>query len=150
VTVLSLRTGTSEYIPEPELIAAYERALGEALAELDASPFAIRFEGVTATPEAVLIRGFPEHDQLNRLREKIFAKMAARGLPVKQRYPPTMAHVTVMRFRQPGANLAMLAESLRANRNRFFGTSTVRQIEMVENDWYMSPDRLRPIRSYEW
>jgi 2'-5' RNA ligase len=147
VTVLSLRTATSEYIHEPQIIAAYEQALDEALAETGAFP--IRFAGVTATPEAVLICGFPEGNALNQLRGKIFDTLEARGLPVKQRYRPTTAHVTVMRFCQPPGNLPAIMKALRSSRTRSFGTSQVRKIELVENDWYMSPDRLRCVRTYE-
>jgi 2'-5' RNA ligase len=146
VTVLSMLTATVDYGCTPEQIAAYARTVGEALTSAEA--VTIRFEGLTATAEAVMIQGFSEHDGLNRLRAQILKTMEARQIPVRQRYLPRAAHVTVMRFCQSSEDLPALAEKLRSNRRRAFGTCVVGKIELVENDWYMSANKLRVIESY--
>jgi 2'-5' RNA ligase len=144
--VLSMLTATVDYDCTPEQIAIYARSVREALTSAKAST--IRFEGLTATSEAVMVQGFPENDGLNRLRAQILRTMEARQIPVRQRYLPRAAHVTVMRFCQASENMSALAEKLRSNRSRVFGACVVGKIELVENDWYMSADKLRVIECY--
>jgi 2'-5' RNA ligase len=112
-------------------------------------PIPIRFQGITASPEAVMIRGFP-NPALNDLRETLRTKLKSIGLGdnLDVRYKLTAAHVTIMRFASHPANLPALQEFLMRNRQHDFGRATIRQIEFVHNDYYLSPDKTRTLAEY--
>jgi 2'-5' RNA ligase len=145
VTLLSLFTATEGYQPYFErreaYIGAVERALG------GAPPFSIHFRGVTASPGAVMIQGFPQDDTFARLREAVRRELRLAGLGegLDQRYRIRAAHITVIRFQQPPRDLPGLVRFLSRQRGRDFGTSPVSVIQFVENDWYMSEDRVKVI-----
>jgi 2'-5' RNA ligase len=147
VTVLSLLTCSAGYQRSGEEIERYDRALSAAVAGLSA--FRILFQGITGTPEAVMIQGFPEEEALNRLRSRIMEKLKGEKLSVQQRYAPKGAHITVMRYRRQSADFPALAAKLRSLRRRAFGTARVAALQLVENDWYMSSDKLTLIKEYE-
>ncbi len=141
VTVLSLLTCSADYRHSPEQITAYARALARGLAA--AEPFAIRFEGVTATPEAVMVQGFPDRDGLNKIRNSVRAELEADRLPIRQRYNLRGAHSTIMRFARQAKDSTRLLAILQGSRSKPFGATRVKAFELVENDWYMSNDRTR-------
>jgi 2'-5' RNA ligase len=147
VTVLSLLTCSTLYQRSAEQDESYGRAMAAAVEGMSA--FGILFQGITATPEAVMIQGFPEEDLLNRLRNRLIEKLAGARMSAQQRYAPKAAHMTVMRYRRESGNLPALAQKLRSLRTRVFGTTRVSALHLVENDWYMSSDKLRLIREYE-
>jgi 2'-5' RNA ligase len=145
VTVLSLLTCAEDYQPSSAHLERYAEAVTEAMRGV--GPFSIRFDGVTATAEAVMIQGFPD-EELALLRTRIFEQLAARGLPQRQRYVPKTAHITLMRFANPPGDLPRFADKIRASRSRPFGSTSVTQIELVENNWYMSEYKTRIIATY--
>ena len=147
VTVLSLLTCSIGYQHSAGQIESYERAVSAAVETTNA--FEIQFQGITATAEAVMIQGFPEEDALNRLRNRIIETLEKEGMSARQRYAPKAAHMTVMRFRRRSGNFPALARTLRSFRTRAFGTTRVGAIQLVENDWYLSADKLRLIKEYE-
>ena len=78
VTVLSLFTGTTE--PEPYLaqLPLYRRAVDQVLATT--GQFTLRFDGLTASPAAILVQGYPAGPELEHLRESLRAAIQAVGL----------------------------------------------------------------------
>lgn len=148
VTVLSLFTGTEQ--PEPYLaqLPRYRRAIDKVLAA--AARFNLHFDGLTASPDAVLVQGFPEGGALHDLREALRAAIQAEGLGdnLDRRYRISTAHMTAVRFCRPLRDTAALAALLRSLRRSDFGVSTVTSIALVQNDWYMSEDRVIPLQAY--
>jgi 2'-5' RNA ligase len=146
VTVLSPLTATVDYQSVPEQLEAYVRAIARAAARQ--IPLKIDFHGITATPEAVMIQGFPANDCVNQFRECLRQEWAVDQLPLQQRYPPRAAHVTLMRFARPCDHLPALADYLRSVRDRVFGACSFAKVELVENDWYMSADKLNLLATF--
>lgn len=148
VTVLSLFTGTTE--PEPYLaqLPLYRRAVDQVLASTP--PFALHFDGLTASPAAILVQGYPAGPALEHLRESLRSAIQAVGLGhnLDRRYRITTAHMTAARFYRPLRNPQALAAALQSLRCHNFGTSPVAEIHLVENDWYMSQDRVHLLHSY--
>jgi len=148
VTVLSLFTGTTE--PEPYLaqLPLYRRAIDEVLAA--APPFTLDFDGLTASPAAVLVQGYPAGPELEHLRASLRAAIQAVGLGhnLDRRYRITTAHMTAARFYRPLRDSRALAAALHSLRHRPFGPSSVDAIHLVENDWYMSRDRVHLLHTY--
>ena len=50
--------------------------------------FSVEFRGVTLSPEAVLIQGFPQSDALARLRTLPFAGAPGGGASLPRAHPP--------------------------------------------------------------
>jgi 2'-5' RNA ligase len=148
VTVLSLFTGTEQPQPFFAELPRYREAIDGILA---ATPyFTIRFDGLTASPAAVLVQGFPEDRTLHDLREALRTAIHAIGLGqnLDRRYRISTAHMTAARFCRPLRDPAGLAGLLRSRRRYDFGVSRVEAIELVQNDWYMSHDRVVPLHTY--
>jgi 2'-5' RNA ligase len=148
VTLLSLFTATEDYQPYFERREAYIRAVDRALSA--ASQFAIHFRGITASPGTVMVQGFPQDGTFAGLRDAVRRELQLAGLGggLDQRYRIRAAHATVIRFQQPPRDLPGMVRFLSGQRQRDFGTSPVRVIELVENDWYMSEDRVKVIKEY--
>lgn len=148
VTVLSLFTATAQYQPRYARSADYLTA-GDAAIE-GAAPLQVAFRGITASPGAVLIQGFPADEGLEELRERLRQGLRAAGLDsgLDQRYRIRTAHITALRFRSPLRDPATFCALLDRYRGRDFGAATVAQAELVANDWYMSAAHTRLLRRY--
>jgi 2'-5' RNA ligase len=148
LTVLSLisaHAGFSLAVIEP---AAYIQAVQEAL--LGVPPFAIRYAGFTAVPGGVLMQGFPQDEGLEQLREALRAHFRYAGLAhtIDQRYRLQTAHSTVIRFRQPLANPALLVAALERCQQQLIGTFEVKAVELVLSDWYQRAQHTQLLATY--
>lgn len=148
VTVLSLFTATVDHAPLLARTVRYASAADAAMRR--AAPFRIRFAGVTATPGAILVQGFFEDDALDDLRDSLRRQLRAVALAegVDTRYRAETAHVTVARFCAPLRDGERLAARIERARRRLFGTTIVRSVSLVENDWYMTRRTTRTVKRY--
>jgi len=149
VTVLSLFTATLEYARYLARYAEYLAAVRAARARVPA--FEIEFTGVTLTREAVMIQGFPEPSALNDLRESLRNELRARHLTegLDGRYVLQTAHMTVVRFRAPLRESARFTGMLLRYRNHLFGRTTVEELNLMRNDWYMSRASVEILERYQ-
>jgi 2'-5' RNA ligase len=155
VTLLSLFTGTENPQPYLAQLDTYRRAIDPVLAA--ASAFPIDFCGFTASPAALLVQGFPaasagqaSADPLNVLRDALRAAIDAVGLGANldRRYRISTCHMTAMRFAQEPTDIRRLAGKVESLRSYEFGQSLAAEVLLVENDWYMSHDRVRVMHTY--
>jgi 2'-5' RNA ligase len=148
MTVLSLFTATVDHkaflSKAREYIAAVDTVLDAA------APIPITFKGITASQSSVAIQGFLESSSLNELRDELRGELRARGLTkgLDVRYRLETAHVTVIRFRAPLRERTTFAAALEQARQRFFGVALVKNLSLVENDWYMSASLTRTVKRY--
>ena len=110
----------------------------------------MKFHGVTISPEAVLIQGFPQDDVLARLRDELRSALRDRGVGenLDRRYKIAAAHLTVMRFSNPKADWKRLLDFLRAHRETDFGETRFRSLQLIWSDWCASADTVRVLREY--
>lgn len=148
LTVLSVIPGSETWEQQFKKLPDYLAALDEVLKNRPA--FSVHFRGVTASPEAVMIQGFPADDALAQLRDDLRAALVQRGLGgnLDRRYKITAAHLTVIRFSTPMRDWRPVKELLSANRNTDFGTARFHSIGLIESDWYASTNSVRLIRRY--
>jgi 2'-5' RNA ligase len=113
--------------------------------------FKIGYRGVTASPEAVMIQGYPVDDTLLRLREALRSAFNLRGVgaDIDRRYKVSAAHITVMRYGAAGADWKRLLELLKANRATNFGEMQVGELELISGDWYASAESVEIVETYE-
>ncbi len=149
ITVLSIISCTPDFSPDGINLPGYSRLIAPVAA--NAAPFHIRFEGITASSSCIMICGYPDNNQLNRIRDELRDKFKQTALlhSIDKRYRIHTAHTTVIRFKQqlgyPEAFLARLMEL----RNVFAGTCLIDELELVANDWYQKKEKVRPIATFK-
>ena len=131
VTVLSIISGTELWRKEIRRLAACRAIINEVLHRQ--RPFKICFRGVTASPNAVMIQGFPAGDELNQLRGELRQAFAQNGLggQLDRRYKSTSAHMTVMRFSRLETDWQQLAALLTENRTWDFGEMNIDRMQLI-------------------
>ena len=148
VTVLALFTATADYAPYRARRPRYQAAVADALD--GGAPFSVVFRGVTASPGAVMLQGFPQGDELNALRGKLRRTLTERGLGggLDGRYTVITAHMTALRFRAALDHPTAFTELLARYRDHAFGTARVEALQFVENDWYLSAEKTEVLKTY--
>jgi 2'-5' RNA ligase len=148
VTVLSIISGTEFWRKEIRKLAACRAIIGDVLSHQHAFP--ISFRGVTASPGAVLIQGFPTGDGLTQIRDALRAAFAQNGLGglLDRRYKVSAAHMTALRFKKPETNGQRLVSLLTKNRRTDFGESEVNRLQLIWGDWYAARNIVRTLQEY--
>jgi len=123
---------TLDQINIPEYIDLIEQSL----VELD--QIEIEFRGLTASPSAIMIQGFPTDESLNIFRNKLRESFKNSTLEqsIDSRYTIAAAHSTVMRFQEKLENTKQLIQVTEKFRDYNFGKFQVKKLELVYNDWY--------------
>jgi 2'-5' RNA ligase len=148
VTVLSIIPGSELCQDKIQHLAAYQSIIREVLQRY--WTFSIMFQGVTASPGAVMIQGFPGDDTLARLREDLRESLRRNnfGDQLDVRYKINAAHLTVMRFCKADADWARPLALLKANRTTDFGETKIAGLELIWGDWYASAETVRTLAEY--
>ncbi|MBC8095770.1 MAG: 2'-5' RNA ligase family protein, partial [Akkermansiaceae bacterium] len=148
VTVLSLFTASEQHERFSAAAGDCKAAIEAALA--DAPAFAIEFRGITTSPGAILIQGFPAGATLKNIRARLRSELLDRGLSkgVDSRYRVITAHITVMRFRKRPSDSQRLMTTLESYRQESFGVSQIRELSLVQNDWYLTPETVTTLSRY--
>ena len=140
LTLLTPLTGQPNQQLPTTLAQTYVAALREVLH--DAPAFSIDFAGLTFTPAAVLLQGYPE-PQLQQLREHVRQCLQEAALPLHERYRSISAHTTVVRFPVLPAHPGALVEYVAARRETPVRRQSVTELLLVWNDWYNRRERSR-------
>lgn len=148
VTVLGVIPGSESWRKEIHRLPVCRMVLGEVLK--NGRAFSVRFRGVTVSPEAVLVQGFPQDDVLARLRDELRGALRNRGVGenLDRRYKIAAAHLTVMRFSNPKADWKRLFDFLQAHRKTDFGETRFRSLQLIWSDWCASTDSVRGLGEY--
>jgi 2'-5' RNA ligase len=149
VTVLAVIPGSESWHEEIHRLPACRMVLDEVLKNCRA--LSVKFRGVTVSPEAVLIQGFPQDDALARLRDELRSALRDRGVGenLDRRYKIAAAHLTVIRFSNPKADWKRLLNYLHAHRETDFGETRFRSLQLIWSDWCASADTVRVLREYQ-
>jgi 2'-5' RNA ligase len=130
-------------------IEDYIKIIQESLINL--GEIKIEFRGVTASPSALIIQGFPADESLNNLRNKLRENFKKSTLQqsIDSRYAISTAHSTVMRFQEKLQNPEKLIAVAEQFRDYNFGEFTVNKIELVYNDWYQRENNTVHLYDFE-
>ena len=148
VTVLSIISGTEHWRREMDRMEACRGIIGRVL--MAHRPFKIVFRGVTASPVAVMVQGFPVGESPAAIRTDLREAFASNGLGdmLDRRYKISAAHMTIMRFQKAAGDLTSLLNFLGENRQTLFGESAVQTIQLNFGDWYASKDVVKTLEEY--
>ena len=130
ITVIDVLKG-EEGRKIPQNITEYIRCIEECSKGI--APFKIKFDGLTASDNAVLVRGYYD-DQLLEFRQKLRDMLNQRELPLEERYKTISSHVTIARVHSKFQNPEKLLEYI--EKPRLFGTMTVSSMEVSFHNWY--------------
>lgn len=116
----------------------------------DTPKLEIEYSGITLSTSAILIRGFPVGDSLQRLRNQLREAFLESGLEqsIDLRYKLITAHLTVVRFANPLLNPSAYLEKLREYREFHFGHSNIKNLELVYNDWYQKSSKVKLLQAF--
>ena len=148
MTVMAIIPGTEFWESEKEHLPACCSIVDEVLK--DARTFTVDFRGVTVSPDAVMIQGFPADNNLLELRNRLRKAFKKAGLVqnLDRRYKTVTAHLTGMRFSQPEADWERLFDLLREHREKNFGRTHFQSLELIWSNWYASADLVCTLRDY--
>ena len=148
VTVMAIIAGSEFWRDEIHQLPACRAVLDRVLKKC--RPFRVDFHGVTVSPDAVMIQGFPADDGLSRLRDELRDAFRKEGLGdnLDRRYKTVTAHLTVMRFAEPEANWKRLYDFLETHRETDFGGTRFQTMQLIWSNWYASADIVRVLQEY--
>lgn len=148
ITILSLIGVNQDFDLQKLPMAVYQSIFADVFSQV--APFKVHFRGLTASPDSILVQGYAADDALNQLRDKLREALHQAGLgsTLDRRYRTVTAHSTFMRFQAQPSNLPGLVDRLTSLREIDLGTFDVNQVEFVQNDWFMSRDRIVRLACY--
>jgi 2'-5' RNA ligase len=148
VTVMSIISCYTGFDLQRIAIPDYIRVIKQSITS---KTIAIRFTGITASPSCIILRGFPEDDTLNIIRNKLRTNFRNSDLEqsIDKRYAIQTAHTTVVRFRKPIARLNEYLKILEIYRDYDFGTLYTNTLELVHNDWYHRTERTNQLYTFK-
>ena len=115
----------------PENIAQYIHCIEECCRDI--SPFTIIFDGLTASDNAIMVRGFYDVELL-RFREHLRNAFAETGLKLEERYKTISSHITITRLPKRYHDPEALMDYV--TKPRFFGSMAVDSMEVTFHNWY--------------
>jgi len=148
ITVMSIISCSSDFtlnqISPNEYIEVICRSL------VDVEKIQIHFKGITASPSALMIQGFPSDETLNNLRNRLRENFKNSGLQqsIDSRYSISTAHSTIMRFQEKLHDPKKLIEIAEKFRDYDFGEFEVKNLELVYNDWYQRKSTTRVLGDF--
>ncbi|RKS14631.1 2'-5' RNA ligase family protein [Flavobacterium sp. 120] len=129
----------------PDYIAIIEKSL------VGIQDIAINFQGVTASPSAIMLQGFTNSNSLDDLRNNLRTNFTNSGLQesIDKRYSINTAHATVARFRKEISHTEKLIAILEKYRNFDFGKFKVEKYHLVYNDWYQREQFVKELHEFQ-
>ncbi|MGB7749307.1 MAG: hypothetical protein WBN75_18695 [Verrucomicrobiia bacterium] len=148
VTVLAVIPGSESWREEIHRLPACRAVLDKVMK--NGRAFSLKFRGVTVSPEAVLVQGFPQDNALARLRDELRSALRDRGVGenLDRRYKIAAAHLTVMRFCNPKADWKRMFDFLETYRETDFGETGFQSLQLIWNDWCASAGVTHTLREY--
>ncbi len=150
VTVLSIITMTQLWQQEMERFEACRPIIRDVLGRQRS--FKIRFQGVTASRDSVLIQGFPMDNGLAAIRDALREAFGRAGFGdmIDRRYKVTAAHMSIMRFSRQCLEMKRLFAFLKESREAELGQCEISSLELILGDWYASADRVKTLEEYQF
>lgn len=105
----------------------------------------IEYSGITLSPSAILLRGFPAENSLERLRKQLREAFLESELEhsIDLRYKLVTAHITTVRFANPLLDPEAYLQTLHNFKEFDFGRSSIENLELVYNDWYQKASKVK-------
>ncbi len=136
ITVMDI-LGGREGRQIPENLDEYRSCIEKCASKIE--PFNIAFDGLVASDNAVMVKGFYD-EALLKFRESLRASFAEKGLLLEERYKTISSHITITRLYDKYRDPERLLEYV--ERPHSFGTMTVTSMELAFHNWYDTRNEL--------
>lgn len=148
ITVMSIISCSDKFTLNQILPNEYIEVICRSL--VDVEKIKIHYKGITASPAAIMIQGFPSDETLHNLRNRLRENFKNSGLQqsIDGRYEISTAHSTIMRFQEKLHNPKKLIEVAEKFRDYDFGEFEVKNLELVYNDWYQRQSTTRVLGDF--
>ena len=148
ITVMSIISCSDKFTLNQISPNEYIEVICRSLVEVE--KIKIHYKGITASPSAIMIQGFPSDETLNNLRNRLRENFKNSGLQqsIDNRYEISTAHSTVMRFQEKLHDPKKLIEIADKFRDYDFGEFEVKNLELVYNDWYQRKKTTRVLGDF--
>ncbi|WGS62265.1 2'-5' RNA ligase family protein [Vibrio lentus] len=148
LTVLSVISCLAEFVVTEIDVSSYIDVFRSVLK--NAGKIEIRYHGVSASPNSIVIQGFPTSDTLERLRNELRTQLTEAGVRVTfdSRYKLVTAHSSIIRFKAPLNDAQQLLALCQQYRNHDFGRVVLEDFELVFNNWYQNLDVTKSLAKY--
>lgn len=127
-----------------ELLEKYQEAVVAALT--DFPTFNIELKGITASNNAVLIKGYSD-GMIQMMRDRINQELTKRNLPQNNR--TKLNHFCIMRYTKPLTDPPSFCEFIEQNKDNPLGILSVSSAKLVINNWTYDPERTTLFQEYE-
>lgn len=129
-------------------VASYVNVIHCSLANIRS--FDIGFRGVTASPDAIMARGYPCEGMLEQMRNNLREAFKVSGLfsTIDTRYALFTAHSTLARFQDQLVDRKGLMDVMEQYKDHPFGSMRVSKVELVYNDWYQRSGKVRKLHQF--
>ena len=117
----------------PENINDYINSINECAKQI--KPFEIEFKGLTASDNAVLVKGFYDNE-LQKFRELLRENLAKYNLKLEERYKTISSHITIARNKDKLKNPEKLISFIENESKTNFGKMKVDYFELSFHNWY--------------
>ena len=117
----------------PENINDYINCINECAKQI--KPFEIEFEGLTASDNAVLVKGFYDNE-LQKFRELLRESLSKNNLKLEERYKTISSHITIARNKDKLKNPEKLISFIENENKNNFGKMKVDFFELSFHSWY--------------
>lgn len=111
----------------------------------------VQFTGVFMSQTCLMIRGYSQNDELEKLRNNLREAFADSNLEqsLDRRYKLVTAHSTVVRFKQAVKPPPAFWEVIRYFEAFDFGIQVFEELEFVFNDWYQRTELVKLLGTYK-
>ncbi len=132
ITVIDILKGI-EGRTIPKNLNEYIECIKKCISEI--KPFKIEFNGLTASDNAVMVKGFYEYE-LQKFREAFRKALKDKGLTLEERYETISSHVTIMRIPDKLENPNDFSKFIEHEQERMFGIMNINSFELSFHNWY--------------
>ena len=133
LTVMDILRGTPNRAM-PDNLNDYIQCVEECRQKI--KPFCIEFAGLTASDNAVMVKGYYERE-LEQFRQLLRQSLKNAGLALEERYKTFSAHITIARIPVKLSNPIKFVDYISSN-EKLFGINNVTNFELVFHNWYDS------------
>lgn len=128
------------------LIPAYHRISARVFESMH--PIHANFMGIAVNPTTIIMKGYPDDQYYNEVREVLREEIRKAGLPELKRRKVQIFHSTIARFIRPITDVEKLISLGEKFQDYDFGEDTFTSLHMASASWLMAESQIEKVYEY--
>lgn len=128
------------------LIPAYHRVSSKVFETMH--PIHAYFMGIAVNPTTIIMKGYPDDQYYNEVREVLREEIRKAGLPELKRRKVQIFHSTIARFIRPIRNIEKLITLGKTFQDYDFGEDIFTTLHMASASWLMAESQIERLYEY--